>query len=484
MSAPLDLSTRRDFSLENYLDVAWKKTPATFSQMALDKITASRDTFMAFLDSDEHPVIYGVTSGYGQMAKNHLTPEERKKHAATLTHVPATSFGEPLPDRIVRGITFARLVNFVEGHSAITPELALKVSNMLSDETQPFVPALGNGTAGEIQALAWLFADLKNRWTLAEKESLALVNGSPCATALVCDASLVAERRLDLAVQVFALSVEAIRGPLDAYAPELEDLWNDPAQSRILKRLRALLQGGCQPRRSYQAPVSWRILPRVLGHASRAVEQAQDVAARSLQAITDNPLFLPPDEEHPSGLCLSTGGFHNASAYPVLDDLAACWADLALLADRHVSKLLDESISGLPDMLMSPGANPYGGEEAYLGCFGMTAAGFSEQARQAAQRTFLPGSEGGAYGANDVGVPTFLAWRKECEAGRCLEANLAILATVASQALHVTGREAPIALRPLLDEVRASFPPPEPDEFMATKMEYLFDTFTKKTVTA
>lgn len=482
MSATIALSSRRDFTLETYLNVAWKRTPATFSSMAVDKITASRDAFIAFLDSDEHPVIYGVTSGYGQMAKIQLSPEERKVHAATLSHVPATSFGEPLPDRVVRGITFARLVNFIEGHSAITAELALAVSTMLSDETQPFVPALGNGTAGEIQALGWLFADLKNRWLLAEKESLALVNGSPCATALVCDATLAAERRLDLAVQVFALSVEAIRAPLDAYAPELDDLWNDPAQSRILKRMRDLLHGGDQLRRNYQAPVSWRILPRVLGHASRAVEQAQDVAVRSLQAITDNPVFLPPDEEHPSGLCLSTGGFHNASAYPVLDDLAACWADLALLADRHVSKLLDEAISGLPDLLMSPGANPYGGQEPYLGCFGMSAVGFSEQARQAAQRTFLPGSEGGACGVNDVGVPTFLAWRKECEAGRCLEANLAILAAITSQALYITDREAPDALRPLLDGVRNAFPPPRPDDLMAINMECLCDMFSKKVV--
>ncbi len=56
-------------------------------------------------------------------------------------------------------------------------------------------------------------------------------------------------------------------------------------------------------------------------------------------------------------------------------------------------------------------------------------------------------------------VPTFQAWRKEAEAGRCLDANLAILAAIASQALHVTGREAPPRLGPLLAELRDLMPP-------------------------
>jgi histidine ammonia-lyase len=58
-----------------------------------------------------------------------------------------------------------------------------------------------------------------------------------------------------------------------------------------------------------------------------------------------------------------------------------------------------------------------------------------------------------------VAVPTFLAWRKEAEAGRCLEAGLACLAVVASQAFHVTGREPPQRLKPLLDQIRECFPP-------------------------
>ena len=85
--------------------------------------------------------------------------------------------------------------------------------------------------------------------------------------------------------------------------------------------------------------------------------------------------------------------------------------------------------------------------------------GYVEQAKRAAQRTFLPGSEDGGFGQNDVAPPTFLAWRAQEEAGACLEACLAILAAVASQALYVTERPAPPALTDLLDSVRSAVPP-------------------------
>src|SRR5262249_59284105 len=43
------------------------------------------------------------------------------------------------------------------------------------------------------------------------------------------------------------------------------------------------------------------------------------------------------DEGHPLGRAFSTGGFHNAMVYPALNALAAAWADLTLLAQRHVA---------------------------------------------------------------------------------------------------------------------------------------------------
>jgi histidine ammonia-lyase len=448
------LRSRADISLDAFYRVAWQGEAVVLHQEAMAQMAGCREAFLRLIDSDEDVVVYGVTSGYGQMAHLRFTPEERRRHAGRPMVAAAASFGEPMPERVARGIVLARLANFIEGHAAVSPTVASAVAAMLDGDQLPPVPMLGNGCPGEIQALAHLFMQLGAGIELAEKDGLALVNGSPCAAALVADAVLAGRRRLALAIEVFALAAEAMQAPLGAYNSALDALWEDPDEAAVLRQLRTWFVGGAADRRPYQAPVSWRILPRVLGQAQRALAQGEAAAGISLKAVSDNPLFLPPDEANPNGRVVSTGGFHNAKAYPALDNLAAAWAELALLCDRQVDKLLDGKVSRLPNHLLAV-------EGAYLGCLGFTAAGYAEQARQAAQRSFLPGSEGGGFGQNDVAVPTFQSWRKEAEAGRCLEAGLACLAVIASQAFHVTDRSAPARLRPLLETVREIFPPLE-----------------------
>jgi histidine ammonia-lyase len=465
----LTLRSRDDISLDAYYRVAWQGEPVALHEEAVARMTACREAFLRLIDSEPDIVVYGVTSGYGQMAHLRFTPEERRRHAGRPMLAAAASFGEPLPERVARGIVLARLANFIEGHAAVTPALATAVAAMLEGGHLAPVPALGNGCPGEIQALAHLFMEFGARIKLAEKDSLALVNGSPCAAALIADAVLAGRRRLALAVEIFALATEALQAPLGAYDSALEALWGDPHEAAVLRQLRAWLEGAGAERRPYQAPVSWRILPRVLGQAQRALAQGEEAAESSLSAVSDNPVFLPPDAAHPNGQVFSTGGFHNAKAYPALDNLGAAWADLALLCDRQVTKLLDGKVSRLADYLLA-------GEGGYLGCLGFTAAGYAEQARQAAQRSFLPGSEGGGFGQNDVAVPTFHCWRKEAEAGRCLDSGLACLAVIASQAFHVSSRDAPARLRPLLEAVREIFPPvdapraPGPDAGQVQRM--------------
>ncbi len=447
------LRTRADITLDNYDRVAWQGEDVRLDPAAMARMGDCRAAFMRLIE-DPDVVVYGVTSGYGQMAHLRFTPEQRERHARTPAHAAMASFGDPLPERVARGMVLARLANFIDGHAAISPALAEAVAGLLGGAPLPPVPALGNGCPGEILALSHLLTPLAETLELGEKESLSLVNGSPCAAALLADAVLAGRNRLALAVEVFALSIEAFKAPLEAYDPALDDLWGDVHEAAVLREVRAWLEGaaaGNGGRRPYQAPVSWRIVPRVLGQARRALTAAEEAAATSLRSVSDNPVFLPPDAAHPNGRVLSTGGYHNGAAYPALDNLSASWADLALLCDRHVTKLMDGRVSHLPDFLMR--------EDGYLGCLGFAAAGLAEQARQAAQRSFLPGSEGGGFGQNDVAVPTFHSWRKEAEAGRCLDAALAILAAIASQAFYITERSAPPRLQPFLELVRAAFPP-------------------------
>src|SRR5258705_13863750 len=75
------LSTRADFTLDNFARVAWRGAPVALAGEALARIETSRAAFLALLDRDPPPVIYGVTTGYGQRASRRLAGDERRAHA-------------------------------------------------------------------------------------------------------------------------------------------------------------------------------------------------------------------------------------------------------------------------------------------------------------------------------------------------------------------------------------------------------------------
>ena len=231
------------------------------------------------------------------------------------------SFGEPLPERVVRGMVLTRLTGMVEGNSGVRPELARAVTGML-DGPLPTVPSQGNGGSGEILPLGHLFGALSARTVEDSREAMSLINGSPCASALVADAALSGRNRLAVAERVCALTAEAIRTPDEQHSPLLESLWEEQHEVAALRSLRELLAGGAGERRHFQAPVSFRILPRVLGRLRRATAEAERAATSSLAAVSDNPVFVPPCEGYPLGATLSNGSYHNAQAPPAMDGLA------------------------------------------------------------------------------------------------------------------------------------------------------------------
>ncbi len=286
---------------------------------------------------------------------------------------------------------------------------------------------------------------------------MALINGSPASSALLADAALHARNRLANAEQLFALSIEAIRAPLEAYDEVLEHLWGDAQEAASLQALRGHLEGADHEHRlGHQAPVSYRIVPRVLGQARRAVEEVERAATVALRSVTQNPVYVPPDAGHPSGRVLSTGGYHNAAAPAALGMLSVAWAELALVAERQVTAMHLRSVSGLPHFLNPRGFEPDSAGGA-TNLFGWVAGSFVEEARSAAAPALLPASINDPQ--NDVSSPTFSAYRKERRAAECLEETLAILALVSSQALYVTDRLPAPPLRPVLEGVRRLFPP-------------------------
>jgi histidine ammonia-lyase len=464
---PIVLNDRHDVTLAATHAVAWQGSPIRIAPEALARMDACAESFDRLVAErvadDPGALIYGVTSAPGDSADNALDPTAQARRPARLWT--AMSYGEPLPERVVRGIVLARLSNFLGGHAAVRARIAVSLAELLDEGLLPSVPAQSNGGAGEILALGALFYGLSARIELRAKEQMALINGSPCAAALAADAALASRHRLALAEQVFALVAYVVAAPAEHYAEELEELWGDEYEAAALRSLRTLLGTEARDQQPHQAAVSVRILPRVLGAARRSQARAEQAASVSLASVTDNPVFLPASDERPLGAICSTGGFHNSQAAPAIDGLAFAFADLCQLAQRLTDHLFQHARVG---SLLS-------GDEWTIKPLHMAVTGWAEEARAVAQPTLL--SLGG-FGQNDVPAPCFAAWLKFTSVARCLDAALAGVAVVASQALHKDGRLPPQPLNGLVEQVREAVPPVDTPRPLGADCESLMEFFT------
>lgn len=201
---------------------------------------------------------------------------------------------------------------------------------------------------------------------------------------------------------------------------------------------------------------------------------ARDLAVQAMASVTHNPIYMMPDDDHPHGRCLSTGGYHNALAAPAMDAVSGVWADLCLICQRLCVGLLNGRASGYPDFLLSGRRVGEVDGHGAVGYLPMAIVGFMEEARSAASRTFIPAADASVFGQDDVTAPAFLAWPKTMKSGTCLDACLAILAVASSQALFVTGRErVPDGLVPLLADIRRIVPAVTDDRVLGPELGQL-----------
>ena len=451
------VNRRPDFTLDSFRRVAFGREGVEIGPLAHDAMAAARRGFLALLDSDRTAFIYGVTTRPGVEVATAVPPDQQREHARLFRAESGYGFGGGChSEQVVRGMVFARLVDFVEGHAKVRPELAERVAALLRAPL-PCVPLGGQAGPGEVLPMLYLTSWVGDL-DFEEGEGMALVNGSPYSTAVLADAAVRARNRLAQAEALFALSADAFRAPLEAYDEALDDLWADQYQVEALRALRSHLAGAdTSGRLSHQAPVSFRIMPRLLGEARRAVAETERAAAVALRSVSVNPVYFPPGPGHPLGRMASNGGFHNAAACPALQSVSSCWAELALAAERQIACFHRGAAYGLPHLLNPPGYR--GALAGATNLFGWSVTGYVATARAAAGPALMPAVVTDPQ--NDLSTATSTAHQRELAAAGAFDGTLAILALVASQALFVTGRQPAPPLRDLAAGIRSVFPPVE-----------------------
>jgi histidine ammonia-lyase len=442
MNERIVLRSLSDMTLANAERLAFDRADVELGEEAKSIMAQGRVRFESYM-ARKGGYIYGSTTAPGSRAKVMLSEEASQRQGETLrgfVSLQAGPAGEMLSERCVRLALFTRLSNSMTGGGKLRPDTAQAIASLL--RAPPTVPMQAVACSGEVMPLTWLMKPLAEL-PLAIGEAMALINGSPFATAMACDVALTTRRRVELAEQIFALSIEAAECPAGHFDRRLADRWLDPYYKESLNRLHVLLGDSQRKQLEHQAPTSWRVLPNVLASAIQALAEVSRSAEIGLQSLKDNPTFLRGDVGSDQDLVVSSGGYHDHRAAKAIDQVNSTLMDLCILASRHVAHLLDGGGLGLPALLARDG-DGVGSE--YLS-WGMTEPLAS--ARRAAEATTLDiGLRDPAGDQSDVASLGFIAYGKHRAVARSFDACFASLAITVALALEFRDTPLPRALRP------------------------------------
>ena len=321
---------------------------------------------VAALDLEEEPV-YGVSTGFGSLARVRIPVERRAELQRALVRSHASGMGPPIEREVVRAMMVLRARTLAMGWSGARPVVADTIAGLLNAGITPIVPEYGSlGASGDLAPLAHcalaligegevtvdldldpdLEVDLELKvdagrepatrtpaadaladaqitpLELGAKEGLALINGTDGMLGMLVLACADLDHLLRVADITAAMSVEALLGTDRAFAQDLVALRPQPGQAASAGNLFTLLAGSeivashrhGDPR--VQDAYSLRCAPQVTGAARDTLTHARTTADHELRAAIDNPMVLP------DGRVESCGNFHGAPVALACDFLA------------------------------------------------------------------------------------------------------------------------------------------------------------------
>ncbi|WP_083450470.1 histidine ammonia-lyase [Luteipulveratus mongoliensis] len=355
-------------SFDDVVAVARHDAPVRLSDEALDAVRRAR-TVIEDLASDAIPH-YGISTGFGALATRHIPLDLRAQLQRSLVRSHAAGSGPEVEREVIRATMLLRLSTLATGHTGVREETAQAYANLLNAGLTPVVHEYGSlGCSGDLAPLAHCALAVMGEGQvrdregnlldtaealrdngiqpvqLAEKEGLALINGTDGMLGMLVLAITDLRRLLKTADVTAAMSVEGLLGTDDVFAEDLHAIRPHPGQALSAANLRKIMADS-PIRESHRDPeactrvqdaYSLRCSPQVAGGARDTVEYAAQVASRELASAIDNPVVTR------DGRVESNGNFHGAPVAYVLDFLAIVAADLASISERRTDRFLDKA---------------------------------------------------------------------------------------------------------------------------------------------
>lgn len=434
---------------------------------------------------------YGINTGFGKLSKTRIPDNQLELLQRNLILSHSVGTGRLIDDHVVRLILLMKIGSLARGFSGIRRSVIDTMIAMFNANIMPCIPAKGSvGASGDLAPLAHMTLAMLGEGdvrvhgeilpakqalkqagitpvVLAAKEGLALINGTQVSTALALHGLFMAERLLDAATVVGAMSVDAAKGcdvPFDA---RIHEVRGQPGQIAMAKRYRELLQGS-EIRQSHlmgdervQDPYCLRCQPQVMGACLDLMNNATRTLLIEANAVTDNPLVFVDTEE-----VLSGGNFHAEPIAFAADTLALAIAEIGSISERRIALLIDASNSGLPPFLVSASGLNSGFMIAHV-----TAASLASENKSMAHPASVDSLPTSANQEDHVSMATFAARRlDEMVQNTAVIIGIELLAAAQGIDFH-----APLKTAPKLSEVhqrlRSQIPFYSQDRLFAPEIE-------------
>ena len=129
---------------------------------ARERMQEARDVIEALVS--EGAVVYGVTTGFGDLASTFIEPGQAGQLQENLLMSHAAGVGAAFPREVVRAMLLLRANTLALGHSGCRPLLVDRLLAFLDAGIHPVVPEQGSlGASGDLAPLAHLALPLIGR---------------------------------------------------------------------------------------------------------------------------------------------------------------------------------------------------------------------------------------------------------------------------------------------------------------------------------
>jgi len=360
-------------ALEDVVAVARDRAPVRLAVRARDRMKESRAVVEKAVR--ENRVVYGVTTGFGELKDKRIPPEDVRRLQVNLLRSHRAGVGPAAPRGVVRAMLLLRAASLAHGFSGCRAEVIDSLLALLARDVTPVVPLAGSvGASGDLAPLAHLAAVLTGEgeaWLgdrrmpaalalrgaglqpleLEAKEGLALINGTQLSTAIAALACVGARRLWESALAASALSTEVLLGSVEPAREDVQALRPYPGALEAARRTRAYSEGSALVASHadcgrVQDAYSLRCVPQVMGASWDALEHVGGQLEIEINSVNDNPLVFAA-----GGEVISAGLFHAQPVALAADYLKIAVAEIASLSERRIDRLLDARVSGLPPVL-------------------------------------------------------------------------------------------------------------------------------------